>query len=500
VLDILIVEDDETGREALVAWMENQGLRARGAATLAEARTLITEGHFDLALLDVQLPENASGLELLPQLTESQTDVVVISGQTTVDDAIAALRLGAVDFLTKPIDMARLHAIVQNQLERSALRNQVQDLRVKLRSFGRFGDMIGASAVMQRVYECISRVAPTTETVFVTGPSGSGKEVVASTIHQQSRRHSRPFVAVNCGAISPTLVESEFFGHERGAFTGADRRRKGVFEQADTGTLFLDEITEMPMDLQVRLLRVLETSKVTRVGGQEEVKVDVRIIAATNRDPQQAVADGKLRSDLYYRLLVFPILLPPLRDREGDVELLADHFLRRLNEEYSASKDLTPGARQQLRAYHWPGNVRELSNTVRRAYIMAAQDIDESHLLLHCEEASRMAEATTNQPAQPAAEHAAGHRSDDPHPAAGPTPHGAERAAADADDAAALPGATTLPLQAGMSIADAERMLIEATLANLDGNKKLAASKLGISLKTLYSRLQIYAATSRTSG
>ncbi len=481
MLDILIVEDDDAGREALVAWMENQGIRSRGVPSVEEARAAMAECNFHLALLDIQLSDSQSGLELLPELTQNQTDVVVISGHTTVDDAINALRLGAVDFLTKPIDMARLHAIVQNQLERSALRVQVQDLRNKLRSFGRFGDMIGASAAMQRVYECISRVAPTTETVMITGPSGAGKEVVAATIHQQSRRHSRPFVAVNCGAISSTLIESEFFGHERGSFTGADRRRKGVFEQADTGTLFLDEITEMPLDLQVRLLRVLETGRVTRVGGQEEIQVDVRIIAATNRDPQQAVADGKLRSDLFYRLLVFPILLPPLKDREGDVELLADFFLRRLNEEYGANKSLTPDARRQLRVYQWPGNVRELSNTIRRAYIMAPQDIDESHLMLPLDVDAKPAAGAEF--ARATAE-AAG--------AAGDHAHG--------DDPASLSGSSELRLQAGMSIADAERLLIEATLARLDGNKKLAAEQLGISLKTLYSRLQVYAAMSRSPG
>jgi two-component system response regulator AtoC len=477
VLDILIVEDDDAGRQALVAWMENQGLRARGAATVEEARAAMAESNYHLALLDIQLPENQSGLELLPELTQYQTDVVVISGHTTVDDAIKALRLGAVDFLTKPIDMARLHAIVQNQLERSAMRAQVQDLRNKLRSFGRFGDMIGASSAMQRVYECVSRVAPTTETVLITGPSGAGKEVVASTIHQQSRRHSKPFVAVNCGAISSTLIESEFFGHERGAFTGADRRRKGVFEQADTGTLFLDEITEMPLDLQVRLLRVLETGRVTRVGGQEEIQVDVRIVAATNRDPQQAVADGKLRSDLFYRLLVFPILLPPLKDRDGDVELLADHFLRRLNEEYGANKSLTPAARRQLRLYQWPGNVRELSNTIRRAYIMATQDIDESHLMLPIDLDAR------------------------PSSAAGDARQLADGVGADSrHDDPSVNGSSELRLQPGMSIADAERLLIEATLTRLDGNKKLAAEQLGISLKTLYSRLQVYAAMARSPG
>jgi len=400
-------------------------------------------------------------VDLLPELIAAQCDVVMISGHSSVDQAVSTLRMGAVDFLTKPIDFARLHAIVQNQQERLALRSQVQDLREELRGLGRFGDMVGASAAMKHVYECIARVAPTNETVLITGASGCGKEVAASTIHQQSRRHAKPFVAVNCGAISASLVESEMFGHERGAFTGADRRRKGVFEQADTGTLFLDEITEMPLEMQVRLLRVLETGMVTRVGGQEEVPVDVRIIAATNRDPDHAVADGKLRHDLLYRLNVFPLRLPPLKDREGDVELLADVFLRRLNEEYGTSKKLTWGAKQHLATYEWPGNVRELSNAVRRAFIMATNDLDEEHLML-------------------------------------PIPR-ATRAKVDASaNGVATAGPDALLMHAGMSIADAERILIEATLAKLDGNKKLAAEQLGISVKTLYSRLQVYAALNRS--
>jgi len=481
VLDILIVEDDSTQREALVGWMEQQGIHCQGVANVADARAAIAQGNFHLALLDIQLPD-ARGMDLLPELTRCQTDVVVISGHSTVDDAVVALRLGAVDFLTKPIDMARLHTIVQNQHERLALRGQVQDLREKLRSFGRFGDMVGGSQAMQKVYECISRVAPTNETVLITGPSGAGKEVVASTIHQLSRRHARPFVAINCGAISSTLIESEFFGHERGAFTGADRRRKGVFEQADTGTLFLDEITEMPLDLQVRLLRVLETGIITRVGGQEEVHVDARIIAATNRDPQQAVADGKLRHDLFYRLLVFPIALPALKEREGDVELLADVFLRKLNEEYKSEKVFTPAALQQLRAYDWPGNVRELMNTIRRAYIMAPTDLEEEHLLL-----SRGGERESRATAPVDASVTA-------------TPSAHANNGFPAGAATAPDGTDLLRLHTGMSIADAERILIEATLTKLDGNKKLAAAQLGISVKTLYSRLQVYAAMGRNPG
>ena len=469
VLDVLIVEDDNVGRDALVSWMEQQGFTSVGVGSVADARTAITNRSFHMALLDIQLPDS-SGVDLLPELTAAQIDVVMISGHSTVDQAVSTLRMGAVDFLTKPIDFARLHAIVQNQQERVALRGQLQDLREELRGLGRFGDMVGASPAMKKVYECIARVAPTNETVLITGASGCGKEVAASTIHQQSRRHAKPFVAVNCGAISASLVESEMFGHERGAFTGADRRRKGVFEQADGGTLFLDEITEMPLEMQVRLLRVLETGMVTRVGGQEEVPVDVRIIAATNRDPERAVADGKLRHDLLYRLNVFPIQLPPLKDREGDVELLAEVFLRRLNEDYGTNKKLTSAARLHLNAYEWPGNVRELGNAIRRAFIMASNELDEEQLMLPIPRTARPRSAEDAQ-------------------GGGAADGGADRAASN----------DQLRLHPGMSIADAERLLIEATLTKLEGNKKLAAEQLGISVKTLYSRLQVYAAMNRSS-
>jgi two-component system response regulator AtoC len=476
MLEALIVEDDGIGREALVAWMEQQGVRCDGVASVAEARSALAAKEYDLVLLDIQLPD-ASGMDLMEELRGTRSDVVVISGHSTVDHAINALRLGAVDFLTKPIDMARLHAILKNQQERIALRGQVHDLREKLRGLGRFGDMVGASTPMQRVYECIARVAPTNETVLITGQSGTGKEVAAATIHQHSRRHAKPFVAINCGAISPTLIESEFFGHERGSFTGADRRRKGVFEQADTGTLFLDEITEMPLDLQVRLLRVLETHQVTRVGGQEEVPVDVRIIAATNRDPQQAVADGKLRHDLLYRLLVFPVQIPPLKERGKDIELLAQVFLARLNEEYSASKRLAPDAVERLLAHEWPGNVRELSNTIRRAFIMAPGDVEASHLMLSGAPVATSAAAVDR---GVAAVHAGEN---------GAVPAG-ERIRVGANG-------EQLSMHPGMSIAQAEQMLIEATLAKVNGNKKIAAEQLGISVKTLYSRLQVYAAMSQ---
>jgi DNA-binding NtrC family response regulator len=270
-------------------------------------------------------------------------------------------------------------------------------------------------------------------------------------VHQLSRRKKQPFIAVNCGAVSTQLIESELFGHERGSFTGAERQHKGFFERAAGGTLFLDEITEMPLDLQVRLLRVLETGSLLRVGGERDIRIDVRVIAATNRDPAAAVAEGKLREDLLYRLSVFPIQLPPLRERGDDVELLAESFLARLNEAEGTSKRFTRGAMRRLRSHGWPGNVRELANAVQRAFILADEEIDQGSL---------------------------------PLPAAARSP-----------EAGGTGDGSTLQLRIGTTVADAERRLILATLDEFGGNKEQAAKALGVSLKTLYNKLNRYKAS-----
>ncbi|HEX5050235.1 MAG TPA: sigma-54 dependent transcriptional regulator [Planctomycetota bacterium] len=457
-IDVLILEDDAESRAALKAWLQQQRLDVREAATIAEAQKRIAERLPDLALLDVILPDG-SGLLLLKELVPAGVDVVMVSGQTTIQDAIGALRLGASDFLPKPADIPRLTAIVENVRRRRRMHTELRDLRGQLKNLGRFGALVGASAAMQGVYECIERVARTDETVFLTGPTGTGKEVTAATIHALSHRKNGPYVAVNCGAIAASLIESEFFGHERGAFTGADRQRMGVFERAHGGTLFLDEITEMPIDLQVKLLRVLETRQVTRVGGNKAVDFDVRILVATNREPKDAVANGKLREDLMYRLFVFPIDLPPLAARDGDVRLLAQEFLDRVNREYEASKRFTEDALRRLEAHTWPGNVRELANVVRRAFLMAA---GEEVLLSHL-----------------------------------PLPAAAGMAAAVGAGTAPVTGAAppVLGMAPGMTIAAAEKLLIEATLLHLGGDKRKAAEVLGISLKTLYTRLQVYGAS-----
>jgi DNA-binding NtrC family response regulator len=306
------------------------------------------------------------------------------------------------------------------------------------------GDLHGASHTMQQLFELIEKVAPTRASVLISGESGTGKELVACAIHQKSRIGNKPFIALNCGAVSPHLIEAELFGHERGSFTGAVRTHKGCFERANGGTLFLDELTEMSADMQIKLLRVLETGRFCRVGADEEIHVKVRLVAATNRDPQQAVDSGMLRGDLFYRLAVFPITVPPLREREGDAELLADLFLARLNDEEEENKVFSRSSRSFLRDYHWPGNVRELKNTVFRAFILTDRELD--------------------------LEAAAGRIK----PLVSPV---------ESD-------CISLPL--GSRLADAERRLIFATLNYCAGNKTQTAEVLGISLKTLYNRLNEY--------
>ncbi|HWN80729.1 MAG TPA: sigma-54 dependent transcriptional regulator, partial [Candidatus Udaeobacter sp.] len=293
-------------------------------------------------------------------------------------------------------------------------------------------------------------VSPTEATVLITGETGTGKDVTAGTVHQLSRRRRGPFLALNCGAVSPNLIESELFGHERGSFTGADRAHRGYFERASQGTLFLDEIAEMPIELQVKLLRVLETGHVTRIGGERTIPVDVRVIAATNRRLEQAVSEGKLREDLLYRLKVFSIHLPPLRDRTDDIELLVEHFLEQLNTTEGTAKLFSPEAVERLRAHAWPGNVRELRNVVHGAFILAEDTIGIECL---------------------------------PEEVATATP-------ASADEEAAI--GPVMYLKVGISIAEAERRLILATLQEMNGDKRQAAATLGMSLKTLYNRLNAY--------
>ena len=436
----LIVDDDVNFVLGLAEVVGREGFTTKAAHTLKEARAEIGRAMPDIVLVDLHLPDG-TGLDLFRDLEATPaTEIVLITGQASVDTAVEAMRKGASDYLVKPVDLARVRAVLANVVRTRELKEQIGSLRGELRKLGRFGPLIGASPVMQRVYDMISKVAPTDATVLLLGETGTGKELMAETIHGLSRRHKEPFLPINCGAVSPNLIESELFGHERGSFTGADRQHKGYFERANRGTLFLDEITEMPPELQVKLLRVLETGKVTRIGGNEAFSVDVRVIAATNRRPEEAVAKGKLREDLHYRLNVFPISLPPLRDRREDVELLAQHFLATLNKEHDTAKEFTRPAVNRLKSHNWPGNVRELKNLVHRAFILADEHIGLDALPLGVQESS----------------------------------------------------GSSLNVKVGTSLGEAERRLILATLEDCEGDKKKAAEVLGISLKTLYNRLNEY--------
>ncbi len=438
MLRALFVDDDVDFLNGVSEVATQEGFAVTGARSLKEARDHLTDSPADLVLIDLMLPDG-DGIGLLRELKETtNSDVIMVSGMATVDSAIEALRLGALDYLTKPLDNRRLKAVLAHVLRLQSLKEEVGTLRGELRKFGRFGKLIGNSPAIQKVYDLMIRVAPTDATVFITGESGTGKELVAQTIFEISNRRRKPFLPIDCGAIPQNLIESELFGHERGSFTGATQLRRGCFERAAGGTLFLDEITEMPIELQVKLLRVLESGSLFRVGGDVPVPVDVRLIAASNRVPKDAVQDRKLREDLFYRINVFPIALPPLRDREGDPLLLADYFLESLNAAQGKSKRLSPAARDRIKAYPWRGNVRELKNELQRAFIMYDGVIELPDLLI----------GRGSAPAAPSN---------------------------------------------GGSLEDSERELILKTLEECGGDKKKAAKILGISLKTLYNRLHLYA-------
>ena len=449
----LVVDDDASSLAAMAELIAHEGFTTATATTLADARTCFSIGHLDVLLLDLVLPDG-SGLELLQEVAGTGVPVVLITGHASVDTAVEALRLGATDYLTKPVDFGRLKTILHNVARTRELQEEIRELRGELRKLGRFGPLVGTSPAMSIVYDLVARVAPTEATICIVGESGTGKELVAQAVHGLSRRRKDPFIPVNCGAVSPTLIESALFGHEKGSFTGAERLHRGVFEQATDGTLFLDEVTEMPIELQVKLLRVLETGTVVRIGGEKPAEVDVRVVAATNRVPEQAVQDRRLREDLWYRLNVFPIALPPLRERAGDINLLSEHFLSELNATDGTTKRWSTPALKTLEQYWWPGNVRELKNLVHRAYIMAEDEI-----------------AVTDLPVEVGAGGVGGGR---------------------AGIGLARNARETLQVRVGSSVAEVEQQLIVATLEQCDGNKQKAANMLGVSLKTLYNRLNAY--------
>lgn len=430
----LIVDDDREARLRLAELIAEEGFTTDTASDVREAKIMLGRKVPQVLITDLQLPDS-SGLELLGSVARHLTETIIITGYACVDTVLSAWRCGATDYLVKPVCAERLKGILQR------IRASSDDKTAgSARGLAR---MIGRSPAMLDVQDQLTRVAPTDATVMLIGESGTGKELAARAVHELSTRRNGPFIAINCGAISPNLIESEMFGHERGSFTGADRQRQGYFERANGGTLFLDEITEMPLELQVKLLRVLETSRFMRVGTNTEISTDVRIVAATNRDPKAAVAKGQLRPDLYHRLNVFPVRLPPLRDRGNDVRLLAQSYLDALNEKHGTVRRFPASALDAIDTYVWPGNVRELRNYVYRAYIMSGSDTETACVPLQALAGTPEANRTVRVPI-------------------------------------------------GTPLSEVDRQVIYATLDHCGGVKKLAADILGISLKTLYNRLESY--------
>jgi DNA-binding NtrC family response regulator len=442
---VLIVEDDDAARLGLTELVRTWGFTVDAAADGEAALALVASFHPTIIVSDLFMPR-MNGLELLKALGEELKDIrfILLTAQGSVESAVDALKQGAEDYLTKPVDPQRLQHLLERIAELHAAQRENSDLRRRLREDGRFGRLVGTSREMRKIYHVIEQAAPTTASVLIIGESGTGKEVVAQTLHQLSPRAQQPYVAINCAAIPETLLESEIFGHEKGAFTGAYERRAGCFELADKGTLFLDEIAEMTPATQVKLLRVLQERRFRRLGGRNEQDVDVRILAATNVDPVEAVRQGKLREDLYYRLNVFTIALPPLRDRRGDLPLLVQTFLDEFaTRDKKPVKTVDPEAMRRMEQYDWPGNIRELRNVVERAVILAQGDFIEARHL-----------PPLNPP-----------RSATPLAQAGVT------------------------ISPGMTVDEAEQKLILATLDAAGGNKTRAAEMLGISLKTLHNKL-----------
>ncbi|HEV3141326.1 MAG TPA: sigma-54 dependent transcriptional regulator [Vicinamibacterales bacterium] len=441
---VLIVEDDPAARVGLEQLVKSWGFVAESAHDGEDALEKVTSFRPAIVITDLVMPR-MDGLALLRALHQqgAEATTVLLTAQGTVETAVEAMKEGAYDYLTKPVDIQRLKIMLDKIVERLETMREVKALRRQLREHGAFGSLIGNAAEMRKMYQIVEQAAPTSASVLITGESGTGKELVAQTIHQLSPRTSFPFVAINCAAIPETLLESEIFGHEKGAFTGAAERRAGCFELADRGTLFLDEIGEMTPATQVKLLRVLQERKFRRLGGRTEQAVDVRVIAATNLEPVEAVKQGKLREDLYYRLNVFAFRLPPLRERKDDLPLLIQAFVAEFNSRNQKSiAGVDREAMAILEQYGWPGNVRELRNVIERAIILAPGPfIEAKHL----------------------------------------PPAVAEQA-----PTAPKPQVALAP---GTTVEEAERRLILMTLEHTRDNKTRAAEILGISLKTLHNKL-----------
>jgi len=455
---VLIVEDEENERTGLAELISAWGYRAETAKDGAEGLEKVTSWSPSIVVTDMKMPR-MGGLELLERLaTDAQTmAVVVVTAQGTIDSAVQAMRMGAYDYITKPIDTDRLRTILQNASALLGTRTELEVTRRKLRDTGSLGSLVGSSKKMQEIFRLIEMVAPSTASVLITGASGTGKELVARTVHELSPRRNKPFIPINCAAIPETLMESEIFGHEKGAFTGALERRTGCFELAEGGTLLLDEIGEMPVGTQAKLLRVLEDRKLRRLGSKVETTVDVRVLASTNKVPEEAVARGELRNDLYYRLNVFNIPMPLLREHKEDIPELVQSLLGEMSAKHGRKVAAVSEAVFNLfHSYSWPGNVRELRNTLERAVIVCDSAVIETKHL--------------------------------------PPGFGQITVRTSAED----PDAVRLGV--GTTVEEAERLLILKTLEATNNNKTRAAEILGISLKTLHNKLKEYGSAAAEAG
>ncbi len=451
-MKVLVVEDEPGVRASLVELIQELGYEASAVGTVADARDALARLAPDVCIADLGLPDG-NGLDVVRAAkTGVNCAVLVLTGQGSILAAVEAMRAGAHDFLLKPLKPA----LLASALARLAERHEIHPAVHTDVGSGQLGEMVGRSPAMHEVFRLIARVAGSEAPVMITGESGTGKEVAACTVHALSRRSRGPFLAINCGAISPTLVESELFGHEKGSFTGAERRRAGTFEMAQGGTLFLDEVTEMPPELQVKFLRVLDTRTFRRVGGNEELDIDIRLVASSNRDLAEAVRSSSFRPDLFYRLNVFPLRMPPLRERKADIPALASHFLSEIEEkERRGFTAFEEKALEALDRHDWPGNVRELRNAVHRAYVLSDPPV------IQTEAAEAVLDASHPAERQPAAE-------------------------ADKESWPAV------PVRVGEKLEAVERKLLIATLQAVNGDRRTAAELLGISLKTVYNRLKEY--------
>jgi len=447
---VLIVDDEEPARTGVAELVGSWGYRTKMAKDGLEALDKVIAWSPSIVVTDLAMPR-MDGMELIQRLAEQPQElkVVVVTANTEIAAAVEAMKLGAYDYITKPLDFKRLKAILQNASLLQDTERELEVTRRNLRNSGALGRMVGKSKKMQEIFALVERVAPTTASILITGESGTGKEVVARTLHDLSARKAKPFVAINCSAIPETLIESEIFGHEKGAFTGALERRAGCFELAEEGTLLLDEIGEMPIATQAKLLRVLEDKKFRRLGSKVETEANVRVLAATNKVPEEAVAAGQLRNDLYYRLNVFNIHMPPLREHKEDLPDLVEALIDDLNEKHGTGvSTVDDSVMKTFQTYSWPGNVRELRNTIERAVILAGGRVIETK---HLPPGFGTAQVRT----------------------------------AELDPNA-------IHLGVGTTVEEAEKQLILRTLASTSNNKTRAAEILGISLKTLHNKLKEY--------